>query len=856
MPRSILKRGVCLAAMTLVATSALAQTSLPTINVGVPQAQRVTQKPRAGGVQTGLRLRLQNPNPGQAVTTQAITAPGFGNNAGREQIFNNPTGQAVTEISGSDVRYIQGSPQRTLSQTLKFSPGVSVTPLGGGNEEIISIRGSGANPNARPGGGRNFRNQNIVVMSDGFPVTTGDGYTRTALLDPHSFGGVEVFRGGSSALLGNYALYGGMNVKSYSGEEIDGGEIASEGGSFAYVNNYARLGKKYSLKNFGDLDIAFFGSDVRNNGWIPHTDSQAQTGHLLVKYSPNTVDHLTLKYMFNNTFAEQNGPFSQAQFAYNPYQGSYGCPIAAVIQSNNPLCVVRTAPGNGIIGLPGGQPQSNPAALRNQSYESLGIHSHVLQHLAGVRYQHEFSSDTVWSNQFTYNYIGTLSGVQPPQAGGFGGPVNFLGPTYNFDARTDITSNGTLLGHPIRHFLGFIYNDANTTNTTYANMPNAWYYGVRGAWEGKINSETKNFNIRGREELALSDNITAVAGASVNWNRIVGTSYYNNWQVVDANYYKQVAWGNNGFTNTIFGRLQNKYPFNLAVDKTYVNWAPEGSLTYRLTPEVTLRTRGYGAYSTPAFESLTNNINGAGANTGLKAQTSIGVDGGIDWTPHETTKISITYFNEWFRNELLSRISPYNVTISYMDNVPKTIHRGVETGFDVRPIEGWRFYGAYTFYDFQYAQYDDLVSPLNSGGKSYYFNRANYRLPGQPSHVLTARGGYDIPHGDLKGLGGFLEYNFRSATPTDVANLVWAPGYGLLNANLHYDLDKKVGMFKSMNAYLEVSNLIGTTYAAGAYTISNTQLNGIMVPQPLLASQGNYVIGQPRSVVAGVKLKF
>ncbi len=132
MSRSILKRGVCLAVISLVTDSALAQVNLPTINVGVPKIQRVNQKPRVASAQSALQVRAQNQNPGPAVTAQATNAPGFGKSAGREQIFNNPVGQAVTEISGADVRYIQESPQRTLSQTLKFSPGVTVTPLGSG----------------------------------------------------------------------------------------------------------------------------------------------------------------------------------------------------------------------------------------------------------------------------------------------------------------------------------------------------------------------------------------------------------------------------------------------------------------------------------------------------------------------------------------------------------------------------------------------------------------------------------------------------------------------------------------------------------------------------------------------------
>lgn len=350
--RSSIHRGVCLAALICGASAAFAQQSLPTIDIG--GVRRAASGPRPASP------------PGVVNGAPASAAPASSPIARRESVFDRPPGQAVTTLDTKTVKYIEQSPQRGLDDLLRFSPGVAVTSLGQGGEAIISIRGSASNPNARAVG-RNFALRDIVVLSDGFPITSADGFARTSVLDPHAFGNVAVYRGPSSALLGNYAIFGGIDFKSYTGAQIDGVEIGSEGGNFGYVNNFVRAGKHIVDPAYGEFDISVFGSDNRLEGYVPHRDSEAQTLNLLAKWAPTASDRFTVKYMFNNSFGNQNGPFSLFQFFNNPYQRGYGCPYAANVGSA--FCVVRTAPRNGVWGIPN-QP-GNPAGLLSQSYESL-----------------------------------------------------------------------------------------------------------------------------------------------------------------------------------------------------------------------------------------------------------------------------------------------------------------------------------------------------------------------------------------------------------------------------------------------------------------------------------------------------
>ena len=129
-----------------------------------------------------------------------------------------PPGQTITTVSGERIK---NEPAFTIQDLLQESPGVSFKQGNGPRDLGISIRGS----NARNG----FGIRNIVVLEDGFPVTQPDGLSRTDLTDPHAYGGVDVYRGPSSAMFGNYATGGAINFRLWRGGQINGARYGSRG---------------------------------------------------------------------------------------------------------------------------------------------------------------------------------------------------------------------------------------------------------------------------------------------------------------------------------------------------------------------------------------------------------------------------------------------------------------------------------------------------------------------------------------------------------------------------------------------------------------------------------------------------
>ncbi len=143
----------------LVASSALAQQSLPTIEVGGAQGaarQRSTaaRNVSAARVTTPAGSLATSPDP------DLSAAPGFSPQKLAMPVYRQPTGQTFTAVRGKD---FENMPLVTVREMLQYSPGVSFKQGNGPRDIVISIRGS----SARNG----FGVRNIVVLEDGFDRT-------------------------------------------------------------------------------------------------------------------------------------------------------------------------------------------------------------------------------------------------------------------------------------------------------------------------------------------------------------------------------------------------------------------------------------------------------------------------------------------------------------------------------------------------------------------------------------------------------------------------------------------------------------------------------------------------------------
>ena len=273
---------------------------------------------------------------------------------------SSPGAQTATAI---DVSRLEDEPLFTVGDILRQSPGVSVKQGNGPRDLGISIRGS----NARNG----FGIRNIVIYDDGFPVTQPDGLSRSDLIDPHAYAGVDVWRGPSSALFGNYATGGALNFRTWPGGKIDGVSYGLDGGSFNYWNNYLQAGTKTQRFEGG-----LFLSDVRGDGYYGYSAFDTQTANLLVSYKLTPRDTITLKGINNELYTELPFRMSLDQWKENPFQKGCATAVNAALG-----CVTNNFSA------------TNTAPFVPQTAEQDGANRDDRRTIGGVRWEHEFDAE-------------------------------------------------------------------------------------------------------------------------------------------------------------------------------------------------------------------------------------------------------------------------------------------------------------------------------------------------------------------------------------------------------------------------------------------------------------------------------
>jgi iron complex outermembrane receptor protein len=653
--------------------------------------------------------------------------------------------------------------------------------------------------------GSNDRNgfgiRNIQVLEDGFPVTQPDGLSRTDLTDPHAYAGIDVYQGPSSSRFGNYATGGAINFRTRQGGDINGVEIGSDAGGFGYFNDYLTAGDKGE-----QYDYALFVSHVRGDGYIANGGFKTTTENITASYAPNADDTFTLKLINNDVDTRLPIRLSLNQFYLNPFQkGCNAAPGAATGCGTVNLFV------NGVSG-----------ATRAQTAEQAGLGRTDRRTIAGVRWDHAVNEETVLRTVAVFDN----KDINQPT-----GATSARGATPAFNVQSDLTRAGTLFGLAANHTAGlfFNYEDLNSFSYNVAPGGNA----ASGALASTAFGHHYNLGGRVREEITLMAGLTAIVGADIE---------YTDLQALSTAYSYPVG-GTPAFTM-------------LPIQRDFWNGAYEVALRYRPDAAWEIHARAARAYGTPQASNLFVTPAGVtGNNTQLKPQTNQGFDLGVDWSPDASFIASVTGFYEFFTNELVTQ-SPGASLQSFTFNAPSSEHRGVEFNADWRPLAGWLVRAAYT-YDDQY--YTNYTERLSAGTRSTAFNRSGNAIPGVQPNFLTARLGYDQPSGALAGLGAFVEYSWRGAFFMDNANLLKAPGYHLVNLNLHYDPDISFAFVKGFSLFLEIENIFDKTYVASANNVSDSisSATGLQNPGSVVAgATGSIYAGAPRTFVGGLRIKL
>jgi len=704
------------------------------------------------------------------------------------------TGQTVTTVADGDFR---NTPATTIADIVKLAPGIAVIQGNGPRDVGVSIRGS----NAR----NSFGARNIQVFEDDFPVTQPDGLARFDLTDPHAYGAVDVVRGPSSARYGNYALGGAINFRTRRGRDIDGVEVGTDFGGDGYANLYATVGHAGP-----GYEYSLFASLAGADGATGHTGYRTGTVNAYGTVALGERDRVAAKVIYNEGEFRLSTRLSYNQYLLNPYQR--GCARAATAA---PGCGTISVLANGVNGARVGQTAAEGDLARDDR-----------RTIVGVRYEHDFGSDTTWRTQATFD---SRVIYQPTSATPAKGTFN------SYNITSDVTNRGALAGMEATGFVQLFYNYLDNGSFTFNKTP-AGRNGL-GALTQTVFGAIRNYGARGREELQLAPGLQLVAGVSGERTEI------------DV---RQTAYA--------YPANAGPTPTSIPALRRFWNVAPEASLVWTPAEPVRLHARVGTGYGTPQAGQLFVTPQGTfGNNTALRAQRNTGVDLGAEWLLGDDLKAELTGYYEWFRNELVTQSAGVNLQ-SYTSNVPRSEHRGVEFGLDWRPLAavlpGARLRASYSWND---QVYTDFAERLTAGATSVVLDRSGNAIPGVIPSFVNARAAYDQPSGPLAGFGGFAELTYRGRYFIDNANLLRVPGYTLTNLNLHYDPPPGSGWWSRLSVFASVQNLFDRTYVGSASIVSDTIVAGTGVPNGeavLRNATGAIYAGQPRTLFAGVKTRF
>ena len=155
--------------------------------------------------------------------------------------------------------WIDNQPAKNFRESLEGMPGIVLRQRNGPRDFSISIRGLGAK--------QTFGARKIKMYEDGFSLTQSDGLSRLDLPDPWFMKAIDVERGASSALHGNFALGGTVNFRTRLGQDIHGIETLTQAGSYGYQKYATAIGQQYTNSN-----TAVFVSHERGDGFRAHSE--------------------------------------------------------------------------------------------------------------------------------------------------------------------------------------------------------------------------------------------------------------------------------------------------------------------------------------------------------------------------------------------------------------------------------------------------------------------------------------------------------------------------------------------------------------------------------------------------------
>lgn len=447
----------------------------------------------------------------------------------------------------------------------------------------------------------------------------------------------------------------------------------------------------------------------------------------------------------------------------------------------------------------GGTPTLNAATLHSKRRDRRTI--------VGGLYERQIDADTILQIEGDYD----VKDINQPVSAN-------INP--NFKHYSNLIHTGSLLNMPLKSTVGFFFDYMEQEGGNFRNQNDG--HATFGPLQQQNRLTTKNIGARFREELEFIPKWTAALGFNYENSVISG---------VVTNYTTTAT------TSTFASRVN--------VNRTFDNFAPEVSLTYRPSDATRLWGRASTGYAIPGLGNLTTGLDGnPGLNIDLKPQKNLNLEIGTNSWLTKQFNVELVGFWIFFKDEIINQSVPLSATTtgSFATNADESQYRGVELAWKYLPNQapGLSWTGAFTHMDSKYVKFVDQVA---GGGGITRINQAGHDVPAVERNVLNSKLTYN--HAP-SGLGGWLEGSWVDAFLANNANTFGVPSYLLFNLNLNYNyLVPNNKYIRFAKFYVEMDNMFDKLYVASAVPLADTTSD---------ANKQAFLAGYGRSFYAGVTL--
>lgn len=373
----------------------------------------------------------------------------------------------------------------------------------------------------------------------------------------------------------------------------------------------------------------------------------------------------------------------------------------------------------------------------------------------------------------------------------------------NYKHYIDVRHDGRLADMPLRSYVGFFVNNMEQEGNTFQNLADG--QGTRGALLQNNRGTIRNIGGRFREELEFVPKFILAGGL--------------------------------GFEQSMVSVQQINYtgatPSPISANRTFYNWAPEMSLTWKPVDGYRHWVRASTGYGIPQFGNLLRDpVTGLpGSNFDLKPQKNLNTEIGTESRLTKDLVVELVGFWTFFKNEIITQTISGSNTASV--NADSSQYRGIEARYDWRPLSGLRFSGAYTHIDARYINFSDrTVAGL--------LVRDGNKVPNVPTDVLFAKAEYD--HAPT-GWGGWIEGSYYNSYFLNNSNTFGIPSYVVANVNVHKVMEIKNSWFRFAKFFLQLDNIGDKKYVASGQVITGETAGAAAGQQAFFAGYGRAIYG-------------